>query len=74
MVGYIPMDEPACADVEDDEDVEEPEAGGHGDEEVNICGAHRAILFGVERESIPPFQVRVCYNNRMVGIARDVLP
>ena len=28
---------------------------------------------GVERESIPPFQVRVCYN-RMVRIARDALP
>ena len=47
VVGEIPVHDPACADVEDDEDVQPLKGGGHHDEEV--AGEYGAGLIAEER-------------------------
>ena len=47
VFGEIPVHNPACADVEDDEDVQPLKGGGHHDEEV--AGEYGAGMIVEER-------------------------
>jgi hypothetical protein len=47
VVGEIPVHDLACADVEDDEDVQPLKGGGHHDEEV--AGEYGAGMIAEER-------------------------
>jgi hypothetical protein len=47
VVGEIPVHDLACADVEDDEDVQPLKGGGHHDEEV--AGEYGAGMIADER-------------------------
>ena len=45
MLAHIPMDDPARADVEDDEHIEDPKAGRDGDEEITREDRVRVIAY-----------------------------